>query len=1464
MIRKVIGIFVLCALAITAYAQPRSFSKKPEVYLEEFNNYVNSNNTKQGTEIVKIFTEKWNEGHFAETEQRSIIKVNNKMLINKLTIPDFVLYTETVLLGKDSVEKTKYDNWMQATMPAIRSGNKTFLTLLNSSKDLFRDNILNSSTTKQWVSSKSNYVFDFQGNRVKISFEDIDLICRAKVDLMTVYNTSGSYYLDNDEWEGNKGRVTWERVGFGKDNIYADIQGAYTINFNKAELEVDSVIFTNEDFLNQPILGSLKDRASSADVISEEQLTRSKFPQFSSYKKNIELGSYLKGIVSFIGGYAMKGKEIIANGTARNPAIINISYKDKVRVTAKAEYFSLRDRKITSRRTEVNIATDSGEIFHPKIQFNLSLNDKLLLLTRGKEGLEKAPFFNTDHEVEIYVDQVLWKLDLPKIEFDMVSADGKAIIESADFYKEVRYERIPRGMLTYHPLSKMRDFVVRNRKREFTFTEYAAWMKSRPTYLKPQIVELADLGYLFFNPATDSIKIRKKLDHAVLSHMKLKDYDVIRLSSVISARSNAFLSLINNTITVEGVRAFRFSDSQSVYVFPHEQKVILKPGRRMEFGGKLTAGKFDFTADRYDFDYYNFKISSDRIDKMQIYTEDFSSANRLVAVKSVLRDINGTLEIDKKNNKSGLANYPEYPRFTSRKGSLIAYDKAEIHGGTYDKSKFRFEVDPFTIDSLDNFTNQGLKFPGNFVSGGIIPEFRYEATIMDDYSLGFEKANPPGGYSMYNGIGHGDIDIKLSEEGFTAKGKIDYQGAYIESQDILLTPDSTLAKAESYIVKEDSRFPNVYAKDVLTRWLPKQDSLFVNTNGHNVKVLRDDQEFKGNLIQTSKQIAGNGVLTWDNAKLTSKDMKYKPNKVDARYSQIEIGSISDEKIAFASYNVESHVDFNTRIGEFKANEKGNLTQFPYNAFASSMDEYTWDIDAATIELNKGPLLSKEESYFVSQRADQQGLKFMSSNALFDMKLGVITAEKVPYIDVADSRVYPFEEQVTILADANIKPLEQSKLLANRENKYHEIYDATIRINGRYSLGGKGFYEYKDKNNTGQIVYFNKMFVKGKGDTSIYASGFIKDSLNFTVSTKIGYKGKVDLQSTEEFLSFNGYVKPLHSFEEYPSNWFRYKQHPDPANVVIPATTLQNEDRRSLSAAVSIANDSTHVYPSFFNFKRSYADLNLTNDTGVFYYNEDEQTFYIGDSLKLFDGAQRGSYLSFNEATGQVYTEGKIDFGIANDPNFNGLMAGNISKEREDTTFTLESILALDINLPPECFDRIIEVIREDGGGNDRAENDNLFVTKAMSEYLDDKKLKKALDQTPALGEITPSGDLDANFFFTNTIMSYDGRLKSFVSRDPMHLATINGKQINKAIPARLMITKKRSGTRYTWYLEVSKYDWFYIDYYLGSLNVASTDKVFNDIIKDKGPKMSKGRFRIRTASPRTVANWLTKIDPPQD
>lgn len=1453
-------LFILLLPTVFCMGQPRSFSKKPAVFIQEFNKFILIEKTREKQTLMQNFTAQWDTGRFVLPEQRNIISVVNTMLMNDLERPIFVLLTETILFAKDSVEASKYINWSKSLLPALQSGNKTFLTLLTASRNLFRNNTLYTSSTKKWYANSSDYQFTFEDNRVKIAFRNINLTCQAHVDQIQIYNTSGSYYLDTDEWQGIKGQVTWERVGFSKEDIYADITGKYTIRFDRAELSIDTVRFHSSDFLTKPLLGSLTDRASSADNIDAQTLQKSQFPQFKSYDNNIELGSYLDQRVRFSGGFAMKGAETISTGSPSAPSTIEIYYKDQKRIVAKSTYFSLKEGRINALESEVVLYTDSGSIYHPNLKFNLNLDTKMLVLYRGKEGLQKAPFYDNDHLIDIFVDKIIWNLELPKIEFDVDGEEKKAFIESQNFYKEVRYEKIPRGILKYHPLSKMRNYVITYRTRDFTLNEYANWMGSKPLYLKSQIIELADLGYLFYNPATDSIKIRQKLDHAVLSHKKLMDYDVIRFSSVISARSNAFLNLINNTFTIEGVRAFKFSDSQSVYAFPHEQTVVLKNKRRMEFGGKLTAGKFDFYSDKFEFDYFDFDISSDNITKMVIFTKDLSGKPGLVAVKSVLRDINGTLEIDKSTNKSGLQNFPEYPRFTSKKGSVITYDKPTIHNGVYDRNQFRFEVDPFTIENLDNFTTEGLSFPGTFVAGGIIPDFAYEAKIMDDYSLGFEKTNPPEGYPMYNGKGHGDIDIRLSEEGFTAKGNITYEGAEFESDDILMTLDYSTASAKSFKIHENQKYPNVFAEDVITKWVPKHDSMYINTNNHSIKVLRDNQQFRGNLIQTPTEIAGNGLMTWDKATLNSSDMKFRPNEVLAKIASISIESIHPDKFAFVSEDLNAHLDFNAQIGNFKANMLGRLVSFPFNAFSCSMDEYKWDMNQNTIELNKGPLLAKRKSYFISDKYDQQGLKFISTNALFDINQGIIFAKEVPYIDVADSRIFPYENQVDIHEDADIQRLKQSRIIASRTLKFHELYDGDIKIEGRYTLAGNASYTYKDKHNTRQVIRFDKIYTKGMGDSSLIAEGKIRDSSAFTLSPKIAFKGKTKLHSKQKDLFFSGYVKPLHAFTEYPSRWFRYTGQPDPMNVIIPAREILDQNRRRMYAAVSIANDSTHIYPTFFNSKRSYADLDLTTDTGVFFYDESKKTFFVGDSMKLLEGSPRGDILSFDEQTGNIYSEGKLDFGLNTDEHFNAQLAGNISKLKYDSVFNIEALMALNMTLPEECYQRMVDVINESGSDNESADNDAPMVEKALAEFLDDNSLQKSLEYASSTNELKIPKAIKSNFLFSQMNLHFDARKRQFIGLDPIHLATINGNQVNKVLKARLAITKRRSSTKFTLYLEVSKYDWFYIDYYLGAINVASTDKTFNDLIKTKGIKLNKGKFRIRTASPRTVGLFLDRIE----
>src|SRR5690606_12014104 len=118
-------------------------------------------------------------------------------------------------------------------------------------------------------------------------------------------------------------------------------------------------------------------------------------------------------------------------------------------------------------------------------------------------------------------------------------------------------------------------------------------------------------------------------------------------------------------------------------------------------------------------------------------------------VKSALQNIYGTFEIDYLFNKSGRKKKPHYLIFKLETGSMVTYDKPTTYNGIYDRNRFNFELDPFTIDSLNDLNFESLVLEGTFHAGGIIPDMRADLKLQEDKSLGFKMGERT--YPMYGG-----------------------------------------------------------------------------------------------------------------------------------------------------------------------------------------------------------------------------------------------------------------------------------------------------------------------------------------------------------------------------------------------------------------------------------------------------------------------------------------------------------------------------------------------------------------------------------------------------------------------------------------------------------------------------------------------------------------------------------------
>ena len=1453
-----IGAILFCTLA---WSQPKSFSQRPEVFIDELFEFLHNSNDKKTSSMLSEFEAQFLGNSFSEENKRQIIQLSNMMLLQKATMENFSLLLQTILLGNDSskIDRDQYSDWLQYSLPILRKNKKRYLEILETSKGLFNEYIFFVSKSKKWYTNPTDYKLRFEKNDLLITYKNITLYAQAigGEDKIKIKNTSGTFRLSDKSWTGKDGTIDWQRVGLAPENVFASFDD-YMLRLNSGFFEADSALFTYKGITTEKLLGKLTDRLSSKRLTQEDTIfSDAKFPLFESYRNDISLGDFANNRISLTGGFKMKGNTFYGKGNSKDPAIIKVKYKDKIKMKASAELFAISPIRLSCPDAQLTFYTDSGTISHPRINIVFDIKNEEILAIRGEEGFERSPFINNDHQMELYVDEMIWNINQDFMSFKMSQPDATANFESTKFFKEFRYERIGR-MLPFNPINRIERYAVKYRTRDFTLEKYAKAHRSTADKMKSQIIQLADNGFISYNLQNDTIHVFSKVIHYSNSHRKITDYDVLRFRSVIGKKPNATLSFINNEMHLQGVRLFQFSDSQNVLVKPYEQEVFLKHGRDLRFGGILRAGRLQFYAKNFEFSYKKFDIESQLIDSLRLFFPENNESVKIKGINSVLTNLNGIIKIDNPQNKSGLKNFPTYPKFISRGTSLVHYEKPEIHEGAYKKDDFRFEVEPFTIDSLDNFTRKGIRFPGVFKSAGIVPDMSLEIYIMDDYSLGFKKAITP--YTLYGGKGRGEISLSLSNQGFYASGNIVYQGAEFNSDNILLLPKNLSTNAKKYRLAKNGKYPSIAADNIDISWSPDEENLSLNTRNEKISILQNGQTFQGILNQTPTEITGNGRLDWAEAKINSKKLVFGTNKSFSDSAEVQIKSIDGSQIAIKSSYINVSVDFNTRLGKFSSDKPDEFTQMPQNLFSTNLGDFIWDMDKKTIAFKRNNAVAKENGIFKSENPSQKGLQFMSSYATFDMNTSQITAFDVPYIDVADSRVFPFEKTVKIGLQADIERLKQSKILASRENKFHQLFNCDLKIISKYELSGNGKLIYKDKFKSGQEMYFKRIFVEK--DSSIVAKGYVSDSMIFYISPKIAYRGKAKLSSQEKFIAWEGFVKPIHKFDSIKTRYLRFADQPNPTRVIVNANNPKDPDRRTLFTGISLTRDSLHAYPSFFSPKISYLHASLNQDTGIFFYDDKSHIFFVGDSNKLLNGSLKGNYIGFNDQTGDITAGGKFDLNMDFQDQVSSISSGNFVKKSSDSVFMIDAFLGLNLLLPKTAYQSIIEVIQNKGNGLAKIAVSNKKLLGHIAEFLSEKKLKKVEEKLEENGSLELPKELERHFTIASIKLFTQAKMNSLISVKPISLISIDNEKINQEINSKMEINIKRSGTRFKWYLEIDKYNWFYFDFFRGNLMVYSTEELFNQSILDRKQmkEINRKGYYVRLASPRTVTRWLDKIN----
>ena len=130
------------------------------------------------------------------------------------------------------------------------------------------------------------------------------------------------------------------------------------------------------------------------------------------------------------------------------------------------------------------------------------------------------------------------------------------------------------------------------------------------------------------------------------------------------------------------------------------------------------------------------------------------------------------------------------------------------------------------------------------------------------------------------------------------------------------------------------------------------------------------------------------------------------------------------------------------------------TEFPYSQFKTSLSGGNWDFKKKIVTMKEPE--SKEDlsgSYFYSTNPEQDTLKFNATSGFYDLSNYTLKAGGVPYITSNDAQIYPADGNVEITENADIKVLDNSRIVMDSLNKYHELVKGEIDVMSQKGIPG---------------------------------------------------------------------------------------------------------------------------------------------------------------------------------------------------------------------------------------------------------------------------------------------------------------------------------------------------------------------------------------------------------------------------
>lgn len=1436
---------VLIMLPILATAQTRTFPAEKAGFLQEMTSFMVEADKKEGKPFMEtVFTPAWNGAFFTDARATRVAALANAMAKKRFeAYPGFQDYLSSLAaFASSGRNEAEFDAWMKCLEAAAGSPRKQNLTdLIGMSAGLFKDNSFHNGANLKWRSSSRDFTFVYDSIPKVVWSAPMDIICLAKGDSARVLKTSGTYYPTRAIWEGKGGVITWERAGLDPKKTWAEWDHTYRVRTKSSDVEVDSVRFS-DPYFDRKLLGKVE-----VKVMANVSAEKAGYPRFVGYDRRIKIKDIIDGI-DFEGGFTMQGAKLQGAGTAEEPAFLTF-YRDKRPfIISHGTIYTIEPGKISSEGVGVTIRLDNDSIHHPKVNLRFLKDKKQLTILKPDEGLSRGPFYDTYHKLDMFLEQITWTQGDPLLTLSNLqgSTQTRTSFESFNYFKSERYSALL-GMDAVHPLARIREH-QRAAGDKFLADDFARSTRLQKTQVVPMLIDLANKGYLDYDTETDMVHVKERLREHVLASAKKTDYDVLQLNSTAEENINGTINLLNNDLALRGVSKIVLSDSQDVRIYPSGRLVTVKKDRDLSFGGNIAAGKLNYYGKEYYFHYKPFIIDLLNVDSVSFYADSFdkdeSGRTRLVRVKNVLEQVTGTLEIDAPSNKSGLQQdkYSEFPKFNSTQSSFVYYDKGAIQKGAYKRDLFYYKSDPFVIDSLDNFTNEGLTFTGVLMSGGIFPDIREPLRLQEDYALGFIRPTGAGGLPLYGKKAKFANTLKLDHKGLHGDGDLTYLTTIASSKDLYFTPDTTFGMADTlYNAAANNasmKVPNAHGSKLFLRLEPVKDVLLADVRGKPM-VMYDGQAFlQGRTELTPTGMTGAGLIDYKNATLSSELFQFTTTATHADTSDFRLTDGDASGIAFRTDNVNATIKLDERIGEFVSNGSETKVEFPVNQYICFMDRFKWYMDQGDIELEADRTaaagsddLQLSGSNFISTHAQQDSLSFMAPKARYDLKRHIITANDVRFIQVADALITPDSMRVRIGRNAEMGTLRNASIVANNVTRYHEVHNAVVDIKARRNYKASGEYHYVDETDRKYTIQLPEITVDTSFQTQ--ARGVITKDEGFQLSPAFDYFGDVQLRASVQGLIFTGSTRILHDCPGIERNWMKFSAAVDPKEVFLPVgDSLRDATGEDIGAGIFLTNeDPFKTYGTFLSRKVEAKDRPIIKAKGLLFYDKAKKEYIISNKDKIRQRDLPGDLVSLNTNSCRLTGDGHILTGM------------DLGRVKVDGYGTLDyrgdsAITDVRVTMPIEFhfFDNALEKMVTDMMTYPDQKVVDITKTpyeKSLREILGKEKSDKFVSELSIKGEIKRLPDeLARTLVLADVRMRWNGADEAWQSEGLIGVGTVGKKSVFRYLKGKVEFERKRSGDVMTVMLMLDEQTYWFFQYSRGQMLTLSSDVNFNGMISE--------------------------------